>query len=107
MCREIFSSSLHRYLHTFLESAEVIDLGAEDKVCQLCVCQEDDGEHYGEAEEVFGTSRHGCGELAHGPIKIDEFEELQEGARTVDEWMTQCGPHRQWNSSTTRGNEIE
>lgn len=86
-----------------MESAEVINLSAKDKVGQLGVRQEDDDEHDGEAEEVFGASRHGCGELAHGPVKIDELEELQKGARSADEWMTQCGPQMQWNSSTRRG----
>lgn len=77
------SSSCHGYLHTFLEGTEVIHLSAEDKVRQLGIRQEDDEEHDGEAEEVFGTSGHGCGELAHGPIEIDEFEELQRETRSV------------------------
>lgn len=77
------SSSSHRYLHTLLESTEVIHLSAKDKVRQLGICQEDDEEHDGEAKEVFGTSGHGRGELTHGPIEIDEFEELQRETRSV------------------------
>lgn len=67
-----------------MESTEVINLSAKDKVCQLSICQENNEEHNCKAEEVFGTPRHGCGELTHSPVKVDEFEELNPDKKYYD-----------------------
>lgn len=64
------------YLHAVLESAEVINLSAKDKIGQLCICQEDDKKHNCKANDIFDAARHGCGQLTHRSVEVNELEKL-------------------------------
>lgn len=64
------------YLHAVLKSAEVINLSAKDKIGQLCICQEDDKKHNCKANDIFDAARHGCGQLTHRSVEVNELEKL-------------------------------
>ena len=78
-------------LHSRLEAAEILHLGAEDQVAELRKGQEDDEEHDGETGEILGAGGEGGGELSHGLVEADVFEHLDpckehhNGNRTVED----------------------
>lgn len=63
-------------LHASLESAEIVDLSSKHQVGQLSVRQEDNEEHDGKTNQVFGTAGHSAGQLTHGLIEVDELKKL-------------------------------
>lgn len=64
------------YLHAVLESAEVINLSAKDKIGQLSICQENDEKHNCKANDIFDTARHGCRQLTHCSVEVNKLEKL-------------------------------
>lgn len=74
-------STLHRSivllsLHALYEGAEGVHLCSKEQVPKLSVSEENDEKHDGKSHDVFGASTQCSGELCHGLIETDVFENL-------------------------------
>lgn len=69
-------SKIITVLQRVAEIAEILDLGSEQQISKLGESQEDDEKHDCKSEQIFGTTTKGGGELGHGLIKTDVFENL-------------------------------
>jgi hypothetical protein len=63
---------------------DFLDLSAEEEVAELGEGEEDDEEHDTEACDVLGAAGEGRGQLGHGLVEGDVFEQLDPGAEYVD-----------------------
>lgn len=65
------------HTHALDESAKVFHLGSKKQVAELCIGEENNEEHDGEAQDVFGTASQRGGELSHGFVEADVLEYLE------------------------------
>lgn len=66
------------------EGAEVLDLGSEQQVAQLCKCKEHDEEHDAETGDILGTTGEGAAQLSHGLVEANVLEKLDPGKEDAD-----------------------
>lgn len=65
-------------LHALDEGAKGLHLCPKQQVSKLSVGEEDNEEHNGEAQDVFSTATQSGGQLGHGLVETDVFENLKE-----------------------------
>lgn len=74
----LFQFFLRVVLHALDKGAEGFNLCPKQQVSKLSVGKEDNEEHDGEAQDVFGTATQCGGQLSHGLVETDVFENLEE-----------------------------
>lgn len=65
-------------LHALDKGAEGFNLCPKQQISKLSVGKENNEEHDGEAQDVFGTATQCGGQLSHGLVETDVFENLEE-----------------------------
>lgn len=65
-------------LHALDKGTEGFNLCPKQQVSKLSVGEEDNEEHDGEAQDVFSTAAQCGGQLSHGLVETDVFENLEE-----------------------------
>lgn len=65
-------------LHALDKGAEGFNLCPKQQISKLSVGEEDNEEHDGEAQDVFSTATQCGGQLSHGLVETDVFENLEE-----------------------------
>lgn len=68
-------SSTH--LQGITKASEVSHLSTKDEVSQLTKSKEDDEEHDRKSSQVLGAVGNGRGQLGHGFVEADVFENLK------------------------------
>lgn len=69
-------SKIITVLQGVAEIAEILDLGSKQQISKLGESQEDDEEHDCKSEQILSTTTKGGGELGHGLVETDVFENL-------------------------------
>lgn len=64
-------------LHALDKGAKGFNLCPKEQVSKLSVGKEDNEEHDGESQDVFSTAAQCGGELSHGLVETDVFENLE------------------------------
>lgn len=74
----LFQFLLRVALHALDKGAEGFNLCPKQQVSKLSVGKEDNEEHDGKAQDVFCTATQCGGQLSHGLVETDVFENLEE-----------------------------
>lgn len=73
----LFSYLLRVALHALDKGAEGFNLCPKQQISKLSVGEENNEEHDGEAQDVFRTATQCGGQLSHGLVETDVFENLE------------------------------